>query len=192
MNALRRAAIVVAAVVAVLAAGEPAWAHNELREVVPAKDATVAAAPAEVVLEFAERLNPRYTTVAVTGPDGGSVADGKPRVDGMRAVQPLRAGADGTYTVVFRVVSLDGHPVQGRTRFTVRVPASAAPSASVEPSPTYASTPPSPAAAPPPAQTPVSAERRWPAGGWLVTIVLLLAAAGGGLIFLRRRRGSAP
>jgi methionine-rich copper-binding protein CopC len=186
MNALRRTAIVVAVLVAVLAAGAPAWAHNELRGVVPAKGAALTAAPAEVVLEFAERLNPRYTTVAVTGPDGGSVADGRPRVDGKRAAQPLRAARDGTYTVVFRVVSLDGHPVQGRTTFTVRAPAPPGPSASVAPSPAYASTPPSPAA-----QSPAAAEGGWPVAGWLIPVVALLAVAGAGLL-LRRRRQPAP
>ena len=190
MNALRRAAIVVAVLVPALAAAAPAWAHNELRGVVPARNATLAAAPAEVVLEFAERLNPRYTTVAVTGPDGGSVADGRPRVDGDRAVQPLRAAADGTYTVVFRVVSLDGHPVQGRTRFTVRAPAPSTPSTAAGPRPAYASTLPSPAAQSPAAQSP-AAQSGWPAAGWLIPVVALLAVAGAGLI-LRRRRGSAP
>jgi methionine-rich copper-binding protein CopC len=190
MNALRRTAIAVAVLVAVVAAGGPAWAHNELRGVVPANDAALTAAPAEVVLEFAERLNPRYTTVAVTGPDGGSVADGEPRVDGARAAQPLRAAGDGTYTVVFRVVSLDGHPVQGRTAFTVRAPApagpSASPSASPPPSPAYASALPSPAA-----QSPAPARGGWPAAGWLILAVALIAVAAAGLV-LRRRRSPAP
>jgi copper transport protein len=62
---------------------------------------------------------------------GGSVLAGKPRVVGGRVlVVPLRAGlGDGDYTVLWRVLSDDGHTIEGVTTFGVgagRAPPTAA------------------------------------------------------------------
>lgn len=106
--------------VAVLLSASPAAAHNELRASQPAKGDKIRIAPAEVVLDFPERLNPQFTVVAVTAAGGSSVIERNPRVSGQRAVQQLKAGlVPGTYTVAYRVVSVDGHPVQGSLRFSV-------------------------------------------------------------------------
>lgn len=124
MRVFRRVAVIaVTGALALLLAPVPAQAHNELRASNPAKGAKLATAPVEVTLDFAERLDPRFTTVAVTDTAGAAVADGKPRVDGVRAVQRLRQGLlAGDYTVAYRVVSVDGHPVRGSHTFTVTAP----------------------------------------------------------------------
>ena len=70
---------------------------------------------------------------------GGSVLDGKPRIAGGRTlVIPLRSGlADGDYTVLWRVLSDDGHKLAGVVAFGVgasRAPPQAALSADNGPS----------------------------------------------------------
>src|SRR5690606_20404665 len=60
------------------------------------------------------------TQVAVTGPDGESVVDGEPVVDGTEVEQALTDDlAAGSYDVVWRVTSQDGHPISGELGFTV-------------------------------------------------------------------------
>jgi len=123
---------VLAAALVALAPARPAWAHNQLRASDPAAGAVLADPPAQVVLEFTESLNPTYTTIVVTGADSHPVPTTEPVISGTRGsvafTQPL---ADGAYTVAYRVVSRDGHPVQGAFSFTVgraAVPSTAAPS----------------------------------------------------------------
>ena len=58
--------------------------------------------------------------------------------------------APGAYRTAFRVVSDDGHPVTGQLRFTLRLPATAAPSASAPAGSGSAGPPPSPTARRPP------------------------------------------
>lgn len=127
---VRAGAALCAALAAVLLVpATPAWAHNALRESTPAGGARLAAAPQQVTLIFAERLDPKFTTIAVTAADRTTVAAGKPTVSGKRATQDLTPDlAAGTYTVAYRVVSVDGHPVQGSFTFTTTsVPASTTP-----------------------------------------------------------------
>ncbi len=120
---LRRVALVgatlVVAVVGVVLTAVPAQAHDDLRGVTPADGASVTQAPAAVVLEFSDDVQPLGSAVVVRGSDGTVVSDGSPAVSGRTVTQALRPiGADGEYQVSFRVVSADGHPVSGSTRFT--------------------------------------------------------------------------
>ncbi len=71
-----------------------------------------------MVLTFAERPDERFVKIAATGPGGTNVVAGPPRVSGTSVTQPLIPGGPGLYTVVYRVVSADGHPVQGSMTFT--------------------------------------------------------------------------
>lgn len=98
----------------------PAAAHAELLSVDPAKGARLSAAPSTVKLRFNEPVSTRFAQIAVTGPDGKDYADGKPNVSGDTATVSLRAlGPEGKYTVGWRVVSSDGHPVNGSYSFRV-------------------------------------------------------------------------
>ena len=59
-------------------------------------------------------------TGRVTNAAGESVTDGTPDIDGKVVTQDLAtAAADDTYTVTWRVVSSDGHPIQGTFTYTV-------------------------------------------------------------------------
>ncbi|WP_433493470.1 copper resistance CopC family protein [Micromonospora sp. CA-248089] len=112
----------------------PAAAHNSLQEATPARDARLTAAPTQVTLRFMQGLNPSFTTITVSDAGQRKVPTSAPAVDGATGTvtidEPL---GNGTYTVAYRVVSRDGHPVQGSYRFTVADPAAPAPSAPVSP-----------------------------------------------------------
>jgi methionine-rich copper-binding protein CopC len=173
-----------ATVLAVLVPTAPAAAHNQLIDTAPAKDAVLDEPPAEVALEFVERLDPTYTTIVVTDAQRRTVATSAPEISGARGVvrftEPL---APGTYTVAYRVVSLDGHPVQGSFRFTVAGEASAATTA-----PVATPTTPDPTATPA-----TAAEEREASRGVAIAVavgvgVVALAALAG--VLARRRSGN--
>ncbi|PPA60240.1 copper resistance CopC family protein [Micromonospora chalcea] len=178
----------------------PAAAHNSLQEATPARDARLTTAPTQVTLRFLQRLNPAFTTITLRDSTDRQVPASAPAVDGATGTvtieEPL---GNGTYTVAYRVVSRDGHPVQGSYRFTVADPA-APPAAAPSPA-TDASTGTSASA---PAGTsegadasPASADASTGAddGGLPVGIlvggaVAAVAAAGVTALLLRRRRAA--
>ncbi|MEU7800422.1 copper resistance CopC family protein [Micromonospora arborensis] len=127
-RAVRILVAVLAALVAlfVVPAG-PAWAHNSLRSASPAKDATLPSAPSELTLEFMQRLDPTFTTIVLTDAAKRKIPVGDPVVAGARSTVTVSDTLpNGTYTVAYRVVSADGHPVQGSYPFTVADPSAAA------------------------------------------------------------------
>jgi copper resistance protein C len=108
-----------AAVVAALAlTAGPAAAHAALSGSDPAADARIDTAPARVTLTFNEAIQLSFASLTVVGPDGAHYEGGDLRADGSDLSTDLRAlGAAGQYTVAFRVVSEDGHPIQGSYGF---------------------------------------------------------------------------
>lgn len=116
-----------------------ASAHDELVSTDPAPDAVLAEAPEMLTLTFSAELLPQQgaTEVQVTDASGAELADGAPVVAATTVTQAVQAGA-GVYTVLWRAVSSDGHPISGEYSFTVDSPApapTASPSESVSPSP---------------------------------------------------------
>jgi copper transport protein len=134
---LRLRALLVVSLCA-LALPSSAWAHATLVRVVPGNGAVLAAAPATVRLVFDDGVRAGSGIKAVRN-GGGSVLAGKARVVGGRTlVVPLRGGLrKGDYTVLWRVVSDDGHTIAGVTAFGVgagRAPPTAALSVGNNPS----------------------------------------------------------
>jgi copper transport protein len=121
--------------VAVLALGTvPAAAHAALSSTTPAQGSQLSTAPADVTLVFTEEVGLSPRSVQVADARGRRVDDGRPQHAGgdSRTVQvALTPGlGQGSYTVTWRVVSVDGHPVSGSFAFGVGVPAGAVESAS--------------------------------------------------------------
>ena len=177
-----RLLLALAATLAVLLPGTPAWAHNALAEANPAKNATVRKAPTRVTLRFLQKLKPGDTTITVTG--ASPVRASGPTVDGATSSITFAPLGNGAYTVAYRVVSKDGHTVQGSYRFTV-----------ADPTRTAAPTPPaSPAAAPPspvavvPAPVAQQKSSTFPVAAVVAGVVVLALVAAGGLFLARRRR----
>lgn len=97
----------------------PAQAHAALVSSSPSDGAVLGAAPAEVVLTFDEDVStPAF--VSVIAPDGSNVAQGEAAIDGATVTQAVRLVPEqGAYSIGYRVVSDDGHPVTGAIHFTV-------------------------------------------------------------------------
>jgi methionine-rich copper-binding protein CopC len=120
---------ITAVLATVLAMPPAAWAHSHLRATTPAASATVTAPIGEVTLTFDEPVHQRFSIVVVDGPGGLSYSDGPVRVVDTTVHQPVHPLRSGSYTVQWRVVSADSHPVEGRFGFTVALPAHLEPSA---------------------------------------------------------------
>jgi hypothetical protein len=99
------------------------WSHAYLVRSTPAARRTVGRAPERVQLWFNERLEPAYSRVSVWGPDGKRVDGGDVEVapsEPTRLSVGMPAVPAGTYTVKYRVLSVDGHVVEAQFAFTVR------------------------------------------------------------------------
>jgi len=99
----------------------PAFAHDELIGSTPVAGSQVDELPDEIVLTFSGVLldESGATQVVVTDASGASLVAGDPVLDGTRLTQPLEGAASGEVTVIWRVVSSDGHPVSDEFTFTV-------------------------------------------------------------------------
>ena len=100
----------------------PARAHAFLDHANPAVGSSVPAAPPVVTLWFTQDLEPAFSSVTVTNEAGQRVDLGNAQVT-PGAPAELRVGLrplpQGTYTVSWRVVSVDTHPTEGRFQFTI-------------------------------------------------------------------------
>ncbi|MCZ4122474.1 copper resistance protein CopC [Streptomyces sp. H39-S7] len=124
---IRRALVVLGALLAVvLGAATPASAHAALVNTNPGEDAIVKTAPQQVVLTFSEGVLLSADSLRVLDPAGGRVDSGPPQHangNSSTAAVALRAGlGDGTYTVAWKAVSDDSHPVAGAFTFSVGAP----------------------------------------------------------------------
>ncbi|MFE2278915.1 copper resistance CopC/CopD family protein [Streptomyces sp. NPDC059454] len=126
-------------VLLLLGSAAPASAHAALRGSDPGDGSVVKSAPRHLTLTFTESVGLLEDSFRVYGPDNRRVPLGEPQhaddaSDTARADLPGGL-ADGTYTVAWRVVSADSHPVSGAFTFSVGKPsptAPAAPAASAE------------------------------------------------------------
>ncbi|MFD8228648.1 copper resistance protein CopC [Streptomyces massasporeus] len=109
--------------VLLLAGAAPASAHAALRGTDPDDGSVVKQAPRHVTLTFTESVGLLDDSFRVFGPDQRRVHTGEAthadgRSDTARIGLPRKL-AQGTYTVAWRVVSADSHPVSGAFSFSV-------------------------------------------------------------------------
>ena len=117
---IRQLAVWLLAVLALPLGAGTALAHNVLVGSDPANGSSVASGPSMVTLTFDLPVKESFSTVTVVGPDGGHFEGGPATVDGNVVRAPVRPlGPAGVYTVGYRIVSDDGHPVSGAIRFTL-------------------------------------------------------------------------
>lgn len=101
-----------------LVATTAALAHSMVEKTTPADGATVESV-AVIEMRFDDPM--RVTAITVTGPDGDlniTRETGLNPVTEFRALPPEIIPA-GVYTVDWRGLSVDGHPMQGTFGFTV-------------------------------------------------------------------------
>ena len=183
-------ALLVGALLALPVAGATAaQAHDVLQSTDPADGSTVAVVPDHVTLTFDEPALLVGTEVMVHDPNERMVNVGPPvLVDNTVTQEVTGALPAGVYTVIYRVTSADGHPIEGRFAFTATGDtsygvATAAPTmtASAVPAPTSSAEVAASAPASPSDERHVSA-------GLLVGIAAVLVVAGGIVAWLLVRR----
>jgi len=146
-----RTARTTAAALAIVAAGlltlvgvQPASAHSALTSSTPADGAVVTEPLESVDLTFSEAPLAGLDAglrIQVTDASGADVATGDVRVSGTTMRRAVELD-QGSYTVLWRYVSPDGHPIEGTLAFEYRAAApTSTPSASVTPTPSTAPTP---------------------------------------------------
>jgi copper transport protein len=102
----------------------PAWAHATLVTSDPGDGARLKSAPHTVTLSFDENVALGAVGYVHTVDQNGARVDARPAYhpggDASRVADDLKSDLpDGTYTVSFRIVSADSHPVAGTIRFVV-------------------------------------------------------------------------
>jgi len=130
MTSIRRRRLVGAAataciaVAAVLAVAQPASAHNTIVSTSPAEGSTVTEQPEQLVITTNDNLLDlgdagQSNQIQVTGPGDEQLYYGTAcaAVNGPALVMPLQLGEAGQYTVVWQLVSTDGHPLSGSYTF---------------------------------------------------------------------------
>jgi copper transport protein len=115
----------VAAIVALVAPAGRVLAHAQLLSVTPGHQEVVDTAPAEVVLRFSEPVSLSGGSVRVLDDQAMPVSDDPVLRDEVVTVGLPPILPDGTYTVVYEVISADSHRITGASVFHVGAPSSA-------------------------------------------------------------------
>jgi copper transport protein len=104
----------------------PASAHAIVERTEPAIDQVVDVSPERVLIEFNEPVEIAFGAIRVFNTNGERVDDGSTDYvgdDGHTIAVPLKPQLpDGTYTVSWRVVSADSHPIEEAFVFHVGAP----------------------------------------------------------------------
>jgi methionine-rich copper-binding protein CopC len=191
-----RLAAIAAILIPAATSASPAQAHDSLSSTSPAPDAVLTHAPETVSLTLSEppadSKNLKLSAITVTDGAGKTVSDGNVTVYGPALSAKISEGDPGTYKVLWRAVSSDGHPIEGNYTFTVQAPAGQTASPSATAAPTAAPSA-SPAASP---AAPVAAERAAgpnndgapPALG--IAAVILATAIGTELVLRNKRKNT--
>lgn len=101
-----------------------AFAHTGLVSSTPGAGDRLTVLPSQVKVEFEENLlnlgDAKPNVLVVRGTDGVQVDKSDSKISGRSIfVNLYPSSAVGTFTVSWRVVSVDGHPVSGRYQFSV-------------------------------------------------------------------------
>ncbi|MVZ99224.1 copper resistance protein CopC [Actinomadura sp. LD22] len=154
----------------------PASAHTSLTAANPAADATIAP-PTQIVLTYADPV--QLPQVVLTDAKGGRHEAGKAQAVDNKVTEAVKGTLpNGVYTVGWRVVSPDGHPISGTYKFTVTGSTGAAPAGSA-------------------ASAPAAKAAGNGSGGssgwlWIGLIAAVVVVAGGGFAWYRRTSGTSP
>ena len=101
-----------------------AFAHGEMVRADPAANSRVISAPAEVSIEFDGKLqvlgNATINIITIKDDKGQIISEPVSTVEGMKITSKLTSlEVTGLISVSYRIVSEDGHPVEGEYSFTV-------------------------------------------------------------------------
>lgn len=189
---------VIGAVGLLFVAPTSAIAHDEFVSSFPEAGSTIGTSPTEITLSFSGELltEPGSAVMEVLAPGGENVAVDAPDINGQTATQHLSPDpVAGLFTVRWKVVSSDGHPISGEFAYTVEpITVEPIPGSTVTTEPTSE---PSPTAT----GTAEASGRGQPSGGGellpVMAVLLGVGVVGGSLIVVlmmgreRRRRDKA-
>lgn len=116
MNLHRTLAVTVMASIALWFAAPAAIAHDVLIESNPESGSTINELPSEFYWRFSDEIS-AVGVAAVVNQGQKTVARLTVTTDGPEMTAPAPALAAGSYTIAWRVVSSDGHPVDGEISF---------------------------------------------------------------------------
>jgi methionine-rich copper-binding protein CopC len=161
---------------AMLLSAAPAWAHSYLVDSTPAEGETLTELPDAFSVTANETLLDLQSDgsggqgafgLVIRDADGGYYGDGCVSVvDATMSTDPV-LGASGDYTMIWQVVSADGHPVSGEIPFTWEAPAGFEPATSHETAPVCGE---DPASSP----TPVPGDSGSETSPWVFPITVVL------------------
>ena len=186
------------AAVALLLGGSPASAHDTVIGTSPGDGETLTTAPTQVTVETSAVPQSIGSRMVVTASDGTVLFDGEPTITDRVASVELSAVANDGYQVAWRLVSSDGHPIDGTFGFVVDDPAAVTPTgdATTEAAPPTAEETTAPAttdAAPWDASTTATAADSADDGSgtsWIPVALIVVVIAGLVLLVLFRRRSA--
>lgn len=198
-NKITAALISLLAATAILFTGTTAQAHAELTASNPIADSVIGMLPPTVDLTFGEVLmtvegSEDANQITVTDEAGKRIDLKSTKVtERVASVELNTSAGEGVFTVAYRVVSEDGHPIEGKFKFEVSV---AAQSGAAEQMPTDV---PTAVGAPAPVDhtdgddhaegesAAADSSAVWP---WVLAGGLLVIAAGAAVFVVRRRSQS--
>ena len=94
--------------------------HAFLERAAPGVGSTVKGSPEKVSIQFTEAVEPAFSKIQVFDAAGKEVDKGDAHPSAQNRLEiSLRSLAPGTYTVVWRVVSVDTHVTKGKFSFVV-------------------------------------------------------------------------
>ncbi|MFF1385652.1 copper resistance protein CopC [Arthrobacter sp. NPDC058288] len=171
-----------------LLGASPAQAHDALTSTSPAKDETITANPGKVTLTLSkaplDAAALKTSVIKVTAPDGHVASSGEVTVDGIVISTAADIDHPGKYTVDWRAVSSDGHPIEGTYSFTY---AESGPAAAATTTPTATQSPETSAVTSPAAAQP-AAETASDNSGLLVAAGIVILGLIGVIAYLIARR----
>ena len=197
---VKRVIVLLGILLIALTAPGLARAHSDLESTSPADGERLSAAPTELTFVFSEELLPDFVNFVAVDAAEQTTELTVTGVHGATAVIAWPAALPGgEWRVEYRVVSQDGHPVNGHISFSYPAvspspsPSSASPAPTATPTPTPTSASPAPqssSAAPSPSASP-AADESPTSPGWMIALIavgILVIIAIVGLV-ARRRTG---
>lgn len=191
--ALRAAVVGLLSAVALVLGGSAASAHDTVVGTSPGDGETLTSAPTQVSVEINAAPQTLGSRMLITASDGTVLFDGEPTITDRVASVQLPAVANDGYQVAWRLVSSDGHPIEGTFGFVVDDPAAVAPAEAPTTEAAEATTATAEAAAPT-AEASASTDATTSGDGsglsWVPVALIVAVIAGLVLLVLFRRRSA--
>lgn len=125
--ALRAIFVGLLSAVALMVGGSTASAHDTVIGTAPGDGETLTTAPTQVTVETSAVPQSIGSRMVITSSDGTVLFDGEPTITDRVASVELPAVANDSYQVAWRLVSSDGHPIDGTFGFVVDDPSAVVP-----------------------------------------------------------------